>query len=355
MGPKKQTSGKAKTPYDYFKANDGIYRAFLAACKAAITKNSANWGPTAGQFAGALMGVKDRNEDELGEHWKSFAKKYPEVAMCLRRSVDGLVAPDNRGFNVNLPDKATYGRSNKKLMIRNPEYPTGSPDITAQAVQTQEETQPGEKTATKATKNGEFGLRKFSTGKVLPRRKAKAKISKKIAKKEERDEDSSTADEEPSVKKAGDKRKAKKNAKKPAKKAKMDSETDDEWLDLVDSAMAYEKQLGIRGWQRKPPSDSRFKTAKKLQRSASFLDKGRMNLTGDITAALKAKNYKAYVNVLENDITRRLHLKEKRKSLMKRRHSLSACEDIAEDSVFNDVDADFGERIAKMFSDKDAQ
>ncbi|CAG2013000.1 unnamed protein product [Fusarium graminearum] len=55
-----------KSTHEYFTANDGMYRAFFAACKTAIRKGSTAWGPTTGQLAGALMACTAlRTSEEL--------------------------------------------------------------------------------------------------------------------------------------------------------------------------------------------------------------------------------------------------------------------------------------------------
>ncbi|PTD08396.1 hypothetical protein FCULG_00006400 [Fusarium culmorum] len=79
MAPKKST-------HEYFTANDGMYRAFLAACKTAIRKGSTAWGPTTGQLAGALMGLQGRNEAELPTlgTWEELA------AGSIRDEIRGL-------------------------------------------------------------------------------------------------------------------------------------------------------------------------------------------------------------------------------------------------------------------------
>lgn len=203
MPPKKKQASQAKPTYQYFTANDGIYRAFIAACKTALAKESASFGPVAGQLAGALMGVKDRSEDELGSQWTQFAEEFPETAMCLRRSVAGFMTSDKKGFKVNLPEPITpvtisgqgskakksrkkeysYGRSNKKLVISNPDYPTGSPDIAPEAVQNQESKKTDEESAAETDEDKDVQMRNFSTGKVLRKRKTKSQASKKPVKK----------------------------------------------------------------------------------------------------------------------------------------------------------------------------
>lgn len=132
MAPAKKTvkaGRKASKPKptaygSYFTANDGIYRSFLRACSAGLVKGVA-YGPTFGQLAGALMGIKDKNENNLPDCWRKFADRHKDHAHLLRRSVAEVRVSNGSKFQLDLPEGTV--KMKKWLEIRNPDYETGMP------------------------------------------------------------------------------------------------------------------------------------------------------------------------------------------------------------------------------------
>lgn len=119
-------SKRAENYGKYFSEIDTFYRSFNTACNVGV-KNGVQRDPTVSQFAGALMGMKDRDEKQLPKSWTSFAAKFPDVATMLRRPVAELEVVDGIPFRVDLPSNVPKGKSG--LEVRNTSYVDGVPDV----------------------------------------------------------------------------------------------------------------------------------------------------------------------------------------------------------------------------------
>ncbi|KAH6973083.1 hypothetical protein BKA56DRAFT_659968 [Ilyonectria sp. MPI-CAGE-AT-0026] len=121
----KKPRAPRKTSYGLtFSGTDGVYRSFERACKAG-DKGASLRGPTVGQFAGALMGMQDRDEANLPQCWHIFAEANKDHATLLRRSVAELRMSGKLRFKVQLPKKAA--KMKKHLLISNPDHASGMP------------------------------------------------------------------------------------------------------------------------------------------------------------------------------------------------------------------------------------
>ncbi|KAJ3537558.1 hypothetical protein NM208_g4586 [Fusarium decemcellulare] len=97
----KSAKTRGKVSYSsYFKANDGMYRSFLAACKRGI-KHGPDYGPNMAQFLGALLGSPGLSEDDLPAQWKSFAEAYPDRARRMRMDCEGFKTLDDEKVRVD--------------------------------------------------------------------------------------------------------------------------------------------------------------------------------------------------------------------------------------------------------------
>jgi hypothetical protein len=91
-----------------------VYRSFLGASEDCDEKGI-EFGPTVAQFAGALMGVPDLNEEHMPTAWKQFAAQNEAHALLLRRSVAEMRLPDRSRFTVDL--QPGVARMKKWLVI----------------------------------------------------------------------------------------------------------------------------------------------------------------------------------------------------------------------------------------------
>ncbi|KAF4462485.1 hypothetical protein FALBO_10706 [Fusarium albosuccineum] len=103
---------------------DYIYRLFERECRNGIDRG-AKHSPSPWSLAGALLCVKDKDEENLPDIWKEFVEKRPERAEELRQAVSSCIAPDGSEFIVKLSDDFTPDRN--VFTIWNSYYPFGMP------------------------------------------------------------------------------------------------------------------------------------------------------------------------------------------------------------------------------------
>ncbi|KAF5006392.1 hypothetical protein FDECE_7208, partial [Fusarium decemcellulare] len=103
---------------------DYIYRLFERECRNGIDRG-AEHSPSPWSLAGALLCVKDKDEENLPDVWKGLVEKYPERAEGLRQAVSSCIAPDGSQFIVKLSSNFTPDRN--VFTVWNSDYPFGMP------------------------------------------------------------------------------------------------------------------------------------------------------------------------------------------------------------------------------------